>query len=46
MYLDFDVVVVLPIYVRKQAKRNESLMEQQMIKLLARQTNNAEQFYR
>jgi len=41
--LKFEVVVFLPIYVHKQAKHNESLVEQQMIKVLAQTTNNAEQ---
>ena len=44
MNLDFVVVFFLPIYVRKQAKHNESLVERQMINVLAQPKNNAEQF--
>jgi len=44
MHLDFEVVVFLPIYARKQAKHNEILVEWQMIKLLARPTNIPKQF--
>jgi len=42
--LNLEIVFFLPIYAHKQAKHNESLVEQQMIKVLARPTNNAEQF--
>jgi len=44
MNLDFDVVFFLPIYARKYAKHNESLVGWQMIKVIAGPTNNAEQF--
>jgi len=44
MNLNFEVVVYLPIYARRQAQHNESWLERQMIKLLSRPTNNAEQF--
>jgi len=43
--LNFVVVVFLRIYVHKQTKHHESLMERQMIKVVARPTNNAEQFF-
>jgi len=42
--LNFEAVVFLPICADKQAKHNESLVERQMIKVLARPTNNVEQF--
>jgi len=37
-------VFFLPIYARKQAKHNERLVERQMIKAIARQTNNEEHY--
>jgi len=42
--MDFAVLVFLPIYARKQANHNKTLMGRQIIKVLARPTNNAEQF--
>jgi len=42
--LTFEVVVFLHIYADRQTKHNESLVEQQMIKVLARATNHVEQF--
>jgi len=39
----FEVLFLIPIYVREQAKHNKSL-GRQMIKVLARLTNRAEQF--
>jgi len=36
-------VSILPIYARKQANHNRSLMVRQMVKVLARTTHNAEQ---
>jgi len=43
MNLDFEVAF-LPIYSRKQANHNKSLVGRQAMKVLARPTNNAEQF--
>jgi len=42
--MNFEAVVFLPNCASKQAKHNESLVERQMIKVLARPTNNVEQF--
>jgi len=44
MNLDFEVVVFLLFYARKLAKLNKSFVGQQLIKALARPTNNAESF--
>jgi len=44
MNLHFEIVVFLSIYAHKQAKHNKSSVGRQMIKVIARQTNIAEQF--
>jgi len=44
MKLDFEVVIFLRIYARKKAKYDNSVVGRQMINVLARATNNAEQF--
>jgi len=41
--MDFEVVVFLPIYARKYANRNKSLLGRQTINVLARPTNNADE---
>jgi len=44
MNLDFEVVVFIPMCARISAKYDESQVRGQMIKVLARPTNNAEKF--
>jgi len=39
--MDFEVVVSLPIYPRKYANHNKNLLGWQMMKVLARPTNNS-----
>jgi len=43
--MDFEVVLFLPIYARKYANHNRSLLGRQTINALARPTNSADELF-